>query len=125
MEGLNKFLGTRVLATGATARPLDGHLDMRMLGHFRLKGFEKAVAVHELLGPIEDASRTSPWREAFAEGLQLFRKKEFARARNAFERVLELNPKDGPSLFYIGLMTEMLPEFMPEHWIGDVEIKEK
>ncbi len=125
MEGLNKYLGTRVLATGDTARPLDGHLDMRMLGHFRLKGFEKAVAVHELLGPSEDASRTRPWREAFAEGLQLFRKKDLAGARTAFERVLELNPKDGPSLFYIGLMTEMLPEFMPENWIGEVEIKEK
>ena len=125
MEGLNKFLGTRVLATGATAGPLDGQQDMRMLGHFRLKGFEKAVAVHELLGPIEDASGSRQWREAFAEGLELFRRKDLAGARIAFERALELNPKDGPALFYIGLMTEMLPEFMPENWIGEVEIKEK
>jgi adenylate cyclase len=125
MEGLNKHLGTRVLATGDTVGPLDGHLDMRMLGYFRLKGFEKAVAVHELLGPIEEADRTRPWRETFAEGLKHFQNKDLAQARAAFERTLELHPEDGPALFYIGLMTEMLPEFMPDDWAGEVSIREK
>ena len=125
MEGLNKHLGTRVLATGDTVAPLDGQMDTRLLGHFRLKGFEKAVAVHELLGPIEQAGLTRPWRDAFAGGLELFRKKEMALARAAFERTLEIHPGDGPALFYIGLMTEMLPEFLPDDWAGEVEIKEK
>ncbi len=125
MEGLNKHLGTGVLLTGETAGPLHGEMDLRLLGHFRLKGFHKSVAVHELLGPIANASATEPWRKSFAEGLDHFEKKNLSAARDAFTRTLELRPGDGPSLFYIGLMTEMLPEFMPDNWVGEVEIKEK
>jgi adenylate cyclase len=125
MEGLNKHLGTGVLATGETAGPIDGQCDMRMLGHFQLKGFEKAVAVYELLGPIDEADSTRPWRETFAEGLKHFRNKNLTDARAAFVKTLELRPEDGPSLFYIGLMGEMLPELMPEDWSGEVAIKEK
>ncbi len=125
MEGLNKHLGTGVLLTGYTARPLDGHVDMRKLGHFQLKGFQKAVAVYELLGPIEQAATTRPWRQTFAEGLEHFRNKNLEQARAAFVHTLELRPDDGPSLFYIGLMGEMVPELMPEDWVGEVEIKEK
>lgn len=125
MEGLNKHLGTTVLATGDSAGPIDGHYDMRMLGHFQLKGFEKAVAVYELLGPVDQADSTRPWRETFADGLKHFRNKNLTEARAAFLKTLELRPEDGPSLFYIGLMGEMVPELMPEDWTGEVEIKEK
>lgn len=125
MEGLNKFLGTGVLATGETAAPLDGLVDMRMLGHFRLKGFQRAVAVHEILGPAENAEATRPWREAFAQGLRHFQLKEMDRAREAFMRTLELRPDDGPSLFYIGMMEELVPELIAENWHGEVDIKEK
>ncbi len=125
MEGLNKHLGTGVLLTGETAGPLDGQMDLRFLGHFRLKGFHKSVAVHELLGPFDNAGTPHAWRQSFAEGLDHFKKKKLTEAREAFTRTLELRPGDGPSLFYIGLMTEMLPEFMPDDWVGEVEIKEK
>ena len=125
MEGLNKHLGTGVLATGETAAPLDGLVDMRTLGHFRLKGFQKAVAVHEILGPAENAEATRPWRETFAQGLRHFQLKEMDRAREAFVRTLELRPDDGPSLFYIGMMEELVPELMAENWHGEVDIKEK
>lgn len=125
MEGLNKHLGTTVLATGETAHPLDGLVDMRMLGHFRLKGFQRAVAVHEILGPAETAESTRPWRETFAQGLRHFQLKEMDRAREAFVRTLELRPDDGPSLFYIGMMEELVPELIAEDWHGEVDIKEK
>lgn len=125
MEGLNKHLGTGMLVTGDTAGPIDGQFDLRMLGHFQLKGFEKAVAVYELLGPPDQAGSTRPWRESFADGLKHFRNKNLTEARAAFLKTLELRPEDGPSLFYIGLMGEMLPELMPEDWTGEVAIREK
>ena len=125
MEGLNKHLGTGVLATGETAGPMEGHLDMRMLGHFQLKGFQKAVAVYELIGAIDQADETRPWRETFAAGLKHFRNKNLADARASFVQTLELRPGDGPSLFYIGFMGEMMPELMPDDWKGEVEIREK
>ncbi|MBK7997677.1 MAG: adenylate/guanylate cyclase domain-containing protein [Verrucomicrobia bacterium] len=125
MEGLNKHLGTGVLATGETAAPLDGLVDMRMLGHFRLKGFQRAVAVHEILGPASNAETTRPWRETFAQGLRHFQQREMDRAREAFVRTLELRPDDGPSLFYIGMMEELVPELIADDWHGEVDIKEK
>src|SRR3989442_16025750 len=50
MEGLNKYLGTVVLATGDTYRAVADQITGRCAGHFRLKGFEKMVEVHELIG---------------------------------------------------------------------------
>ncbi len=125
MEGLNKHLGTGALATGETAAPLDGLVDMRMLGHFRLKGFQRAVAVHEILGPASNAETTRPWRETFAQGLRHFQQREMDRAREAFVRTLELRPDDGPSLFYIGMMEELVLELIADDWHGEVDIKEK
>lgn len=125
MEGLNKHVGTGVLATGETAGPLDGLVDIRMLGHFRLKGFQRAVAVHEILGPASQAESTRAWRETFAVGLRHFQKREMDRAREAFTKTLELRPDDGPSLFYLGLMDELVPDLIAENWHGEIDIKEK
>src|SRR6266852_3730122 len=50
MEGLNKHLGTDILITRETQEAASENITTRFAGHFRLKGFEKAVAVYELLG---------------------------------------------------------------------------
>jgi adenylate cyclase len=63
MEGLNKYLGTDILITGDTQAGASENITARFAGHFRLKGFEKAVEVYELLGSRERAEATQAWRE--------------------------------------------------------------
>ncbi|MGD1084592.1 MAG: adenylate/guanylate cyclase domain-containing protein [Verrucomicrobiota bacterium] len=125
MEGLNKYLGTRVLMTGETHQGIGSRLVTRYLGLFRLKGFEKAVEVYELLDPPEDAEKTRELRERFEQARTLFVKKDFAAAEAAFRRVLELSPKDGPSKFYLEQIEHFHSEELPPDWKGDITLKEK
>ena len=92
---------------------------------FRLKGFEKAVHVYELLDPPEKAERTSELRQRFDQARELFRKKDFAGAEAAFRRVLETTPKDGPSLFYLEQIEHLRSEELPPEWKGEITLKEK
>lgn len=125
MEGLNKYLGTTVLATGETFGAVRDALVARFCGVFRLKGFEKAVEVYELVDLVVKAEQTHAWRQAFAAALDDFRKRDFASAEPAFRRVLELRPDDGPTKFFLHKLEEFRADPPPEGWKGEVELKEK
>jgi adenylate cyclase len=125
MEGLNKYLGTRILMTGETQSGIGDRLLSRRLGLFRLKGFEKAVQVYELIGPLEADAKTRELRQTFAEALDLFCKKEFAAAESAFRRVLKIAPEDGPSQFYLEQIEELRTEDLPDGWKGEIKLKDK
>jgi adenylate cyclase len=125
MEGLNKYLGTTVLATGETCGSLGDRIVTRFCGVFRLKGFERAVEVYELVDPLERAEATRAWREAFAVALRHFQGKEFEAASAAFRRVIELHADDGPSKFYVQKIADLSPSELPSDWKGEIELKEK
>ena len=125
MEGLNKYLGTRVLMTGDTYEGIGSRLITRYLGLFRLKGFEKAVHVYELVDRPENGERTSELRQRFAQALELFRKKDFAGAEAAFRRILESNPQDGPCKFFLEHIEHLHSEELPPEWKGEITLKEK
>jgi adenylate cyclase len=126
LEGLNKHLGTSVLATREIQRAVEDKLTSRLIGHVQLKGFLRAIEIYELLGPCEIAGATRPWREKFAEALQHFRRREFEAAEKAFQETIRLRQQsDGPSLFYLSQIAELRISPPPDEWIGEVVIKEK
>ncbi len=125
MEGLNKYLGTRVLITADTRQVAGPKIITRYLGLFRLKGFEKAVGVHELTGRVEQEAESRELRERFAQALAVLAAKDFAAAEAAFHRVLEISPKDGPSKFYLGQIEELRAETLPADWKGEITLKDK
>lgn len=125
MEGLNKYLGTDVLVTGEVHKAVEGKFISRFCGDFRLKGFEKAVAVYDLLALPDQAEPSRIWREAYAEALKRFQQKHLDEAEAAFQGVIQLRGKDGPSQFLIKHIHD-LREHPPEgDWTGIVELKEK
>jgi adenylate cyclase len=117
LEGLNKHLGTTVLLSQAVAQ--DSRLT-RNVGRFRLKGFEKAVEVLELVG-----EERSAWREIFAEALNCFQKRDWDTAESCFCRVLKVRADDGPARFYLEKITELRTQALPENWQGEIELKDK
>jgi adenylate cyclase len=125
MEGLNKYLGTRVLITSDTQKVAGPKIVTRYLGLFRLKGFERAVGVYELTGRIEDEAQSRELRTRFAAALEVLATKDFDGAKAAFEKVLELAPKDGPSLFYLEQIEELRGETLPADWKGEITLKDK
>lgn len=125
LEGLNKHLGTQVLITGETKSEIGDRLLTRPLGKFRLKGFEKIVEVFELVGRTESAESSRTLREAFAAALRLFQEKEFPAAGAAFQKVLQIQPDDGPAKFYLKHIETFRQQAPSEDWAGVVELKEK
>ena len=125
MEGLNKYLGTSLLATGDTYGEVAGQIASRFCGRFRLKGFEKAVEAHELIGYHEHVSDSRAWRECFASALECFQRRQFDKAKAGFNQTLALKPDDGPSQFYLAEIAELRLHPPPDGWAGEVELKEK
>lgn len=125
LEGLNKHLGTTYLLSGATLAGVGDKLVTRPLGRFKLKGFEAAVEVHELVGWPAEAEATRAWREAFAAALADFQRGKFAVAKNDFQRVLDLRPNDGPAKFYLDRIAEVAARPVPPDWSGEVQLTEK
>jgi adenylate cyclase len=125
MEGLNKYLGTRVLITGDTQKEVGSRVVTRYLGLFRLKGFERAAAVYELMAFPEKEAESALLRERFAAALDKFVKKDFAGAEEAFRRLLKINPEDGPTEFYLEQIEELRATELPPEWKGEITLKDK
>ncbi|MDB6029156.1 MAG: hypothetical protein JWM68_5379 [Verrucomicrobiales bacterium] len=125
LEGLNKFVTTDILISSETKKGLGNKLLTRSLGHFRFKGFEKSIEVHELLGAADQLHDNKPWCDAFEQALQHFQHKRFEAAKLSFCRVLQMRDGDGPSKFYLRQIEELTPELLPIDWQGEIDLKEK
>ena len=124
MEGLNKYLGTTVLLTGAVRAAMGDDFVTRYLGRFQLKGFEQAAEVYELIGAADTAGATAFFNQ-FDHAVQVFQKGDFAAAGEIFHRVQDALPHDGPTKFYLKHLEEVRGHTLPPAWRGEVELKEK
>jgi len=125
LEGLNKFLGTECLVSGAARAGCGDHLITRSVGSFRLKGFETPVEVFELVGLPEEAESSREWREAFEQAMQNYRSGDFVLAELGFRRTIELKPMDGPATYYLEKLVELAGKPVPGDWTGETMLKEK
>lgn len=125
LEGLNKYLDTNCVLSGDTYAAMNDQFVTRAVGVFRLKGFERAVSVYELVGWPHEAESTRLWREAFRVALASYQRGDLASAREGFEAVLSLKPEDGPAKFYLERIAEFGNKPVPNGWTGDITLKEK
>jgi adenylate cyclase len=98
LEGLNKQLGTRIVAAAAVVEGLD-EIVSRPLGRFQLVGKGGTVAVVEVVGRAADA-RSTELASGFAVALEEFEHGRFADAARRFDTILAAQPLDGPTSFY-------------------------
>ncbi len=99
IEGLNKKLGTEVLASGSVLRDLDG-LHARFVGEFVMKGKTQKIDIYELRS--ENDSCTDEQAEMlmeFGKAMRVFRAEDWKGARAMFKGVAETYA-DGPSRYY-------------------------
>jgi hypothetical protein len=125
MEGLNKYLGTRVLITGDTQKEVGSRLVTRYLGLFRLKGFEKAVAVYELIAFLERrpsrarcANASRPRSISSPKRISPARKRPSAASRKS-------NPTTVPRNFTSNKSRNCAPPNLPPEWKGEITLKDK
>jgi adenylate cyclase len=101
IEGLNKLLGTRILASDEVVRGVDAVLT-RAVGTFLLPGKSRPIRVHEILCRSEDARPADRDLAAtFGEILALHDARAWSEAYEKFSALLERHGEDGPSRFYM------------------------
>ena len=125
LEGLNKYLGTRMLVSEEACAP-DGEIITRSVGRFVFKGKSQPVAVRELLpcGALSRDLQAAACR-LFAAALEAFKHQDWDEAASAFGKVLKIEASDGPSQFYIRLCEQYRQAPRPTAWDGSVHLQEK
>jgi adenylate cyclase len=125
LEGLNKYLGTHMLASQEILIP-GNTCPTRPVGQFVFKGKSKPVRVYEIFpdNGVSPEHRSATHR-LFASGLQAFEHRRWDEADQYFCKALQINPKDGPSQFYSRLCRQYR-QAPPEHdWDGAVRLDHK
>jgi adenylate cyclase len=125
IEGLNKVLGTRLLASKEVVEELDGIL-MRQVGTFLPVGKSNPLALYELVAHIEKASeghRSGCAR--FEEALDAFRLRRWHEAAEKFEASLRCFGHDLASQYYIDLCTHHKENPPDDTWDGTIRMDRK
>jgi adenylate cyclase len=100
IEGLNKHMGTQILATQSVVEGLDGLL-LRPLGEFQFVGKTEAMPIVEIMAASAAATDSQiQLFERFSAALAIFQAAQWAGAAEAFETVQRAFPDDGPTRFY-------------------------
>jgi adenylate cyclase len=119
IQGVNKYLGTRILASSAIIAGLSDII-CRPVGLFRLVGRAEPSELAEIIGmSAEVAEAQIALNKQFASGLSAFQEGRWERAEMIFQTILEDYGQDGPSQFYLNYMGSF-PGVPPSGWDGVV-----
>ena len=93
LEGANKYFATSIMASQETVERAGPDFAWRELDSIQVKGRAQPINIYE---PLAEAGRETPEQKvhaaAYAEGLGLWRARNFAGAAEAFARVAATDP---------------------------------
>lgn len=125
LDGLNKYLGTRVLISEEVVRDLKGYFT-REVGTFLMKGKSNPVVAHELIGrAAEEDQQQRDVCALFSEARQAFQKRVWDVAKTKFLEVCDRMPEDRVAQFYLKLCEQYRAAPPPEPWNGTIAMDEK
>jgi len=125
LEGLNKFYGTEILISATTAQHLNSDFYFREVDLVRVKGKKHPIAIYEVLGEGAPEGDWARFLELYAEGLALFRKRNFAEAQKALEAASRLKPHDALCSHYLNWTEKFLETPPGPDWDGITTMSEK
>lgn len=119
LEGANKAFGTCIMISESTYNEVKDHVEVRELDLLRVKGKKEPIRVFELWAPagqLDDEKKEV--RQAFEEGLSLYRSGNFAQAKQFFKQVLVIDPDDGPAKTFLERIFIFEKDPPPSDWDG-------
>jgi adenylate cyclase len=126
LEGANKHYGTEILVSELTVRDLQRRYRLREVDRMQVKGKSLPVGVFEVLDHLDELEpRLGDLLDAYGRALELYRKRTWREARDAFEAALALRPHDGPSRMYAQRCTYFLEHPPAPDWDGVWVMKDK
>jgi adenylate cyclase len=108
LEGLNKLYGTQILVGPATVHTCRHEFRFRELDLVRVRGRAQALTIYELFGTMQDPPPDGDWLAAFAEGLDAYRRQDWAVAGRGFTFALTKNPLDACAKFYLSRVAQLV-----------------
>ena len=126
LEGANKVYGTRVLIGERCCELARDAIAAREIDLVVLKGRTKPLRIFEPLCEAACAGGTVRAKiELFAAGLELYRARRWAEARERFEALLSADPGDGPAREFVRRCDVFAAEPPPPSWEGEFVMAEK
>lgn len=103
LEGLNKYYGTSILISEATASALANGFILRDMDRVRVKGKAHPAGIFELLGEGEPEAALARFLELYHRALKLYRERQWAQSIVGFQAALELRAQDATIQRYLTL----------------------
>ena len=114
LEGANKYYGTSILASEATANLTGTAVRWREIDTVKVLGRAQPLRVYE---PLAQASEESPLKsqnaQVYGEALAHWRKREFAAAAQAFARIADGDP---PARLFMARARKLVQSPPPPDW---------
>ena len=125
VQGLNKYLDTRLLVSEKVVEGLDEFLT-RPLGRFLLAGRASFLRVAELMGRKQDASSEQTWlAEIFVDAVLAYEAQDWPRGCHYFSEILKAFPQDGPARFYLKRCQHFRDAAPTGPWDGCIRVEGK
>jgi adenylate cyclase len=110
IEGLNKHVGTQVLASGSVVEGFENLLT-RFLGAFQFVGKTEAIPIYEVVAERETATAEQlSLCDLFGAGLAAYQQANWEEAASIFQAILDEHADDGPSKFFLARCRRFLSE---------------
>lgn len=125
IQGVNKYLGTRLLVSNEVVIGLDEFLT-RPLGDFLLIGKSSPINLSELIARKQSASQQQLWLcDVFTLALHAYKNQLWIEACNGFSEILDTIPNDGPAQYFLKLCQQNKLVPFSNSWNPTIHIENK
>ncbi len=127
LEAVNKVYDTSIIVSETTRDATGDVFFYRPLGPVAVKGKQQSVSIFELMCHTGDPSEAEAERLVmlFSAGLQLYLRREWTEAAEAFERAMAAFPADGPTAVYLQRCHELIRTPPGPDWDGVLRLEHK
>jgi adenylate cyclase len=126
LEGANKPFGTTIMIAQRTVDLAQGKIEVRPIALLQVKGKTKPVQVYELLaraGELSESAKAA--QQMFTEAFAAFVHRDWAKAENLLQQLLQQQPKDELARIYLKRVREYAVTPPDEKWEGIFKLDEK
>jgi len=119
LEGVNKVYGIYTLVSDSTFAKVGDGIVGREIDAINVVGKAEPVTVYEIMGYPQDINgNLRQTLDAYAQGLNAYRKQDWDRALEFFNQALSVAPDDGPSQTMLARCNKYKEDPPPEGWDG-------
>jgi adenylate cyclase len=126
LEGLNKVYGTTIMISDVTLKACGDRLVTRPIDLVGVKGKDKKIMVHELLGIAEETSEsTIKFCTDFKIAFAAYFKKDWSAGLSLFQKLVSENPYDKLCQIYVDRCRDYQQNPPDASWDGGYQFHEK